>query len=258
MLLHAPQDLGAVNLAQDHLRHSHARRRERHTPAVAVKHRQRVQIDVSHRHPGVPSEGGCVHPDIAMGELDPLRTSGRPAGVVDRGRRVLIGRHGPRLDALREDRRVGFVTEDEAVLDVDARNGIGELGIDHQHRRAGMLDDVLDLRGAESKVDGHQHPSEARDPEERHEHARRVLRQDGDALAHAHSQGIESCGLGSRKLANPPVAERPETPTWSIGLVMDTHSVTVNVLGPVQEIRYRKVDFHVHPPQELPSLLKVA
>jgi hypothetical protein len=47
VLLDAAQDLGAVDLAQDVLGGAQAREREGHAPAVAVEHRQRVEVDVA-------------------------------------------------------------------------------------------------------------------------------------------------------------------------------------------------------------------
>ena len=47
VLVDAPQDLGAVDLAQHDLGHAHGGERVGHAPAVAVEHRQRVQVDVA-------------------------------------------------------------------------------------------------------------------------------------------------------------------------------------------------------------------
>ena len=47
VLLDPAEDLGAVDLAQHHLRRPEPGHRVRHPPAVAVEHRQRVQVDVA-------------------------------------------------------------------------------------------------------------------------------------------------------------------------------------------------------------------
>jgi hypothetical protein len=72
VLVDAAQDLGAVDLAQHDLRHAHAGDRVRHAPAVAVEHRQRVQVHVAVAHAHVPAEGRRVEPQVAVGELHAL------------------------------------------------------------------------------------------------------------------------------------------------------------------------------------------
>ena len=47
VVAHPPQDLGAVDLAQNDVAAAHAGDRVRHPPAVAVEHRQRVQEHVA-------------------------------------------------------------------------------------------------------------------------------------------------------------------------------------------------------------------
>ena len=50
VLVDAAQDLGAVDLAQHDVPAAHAGDRVRHAPAVAVEHRQRVEVDVAVAH----------------------------------------------------------------------------------------------------------------------------------------------------------------------------------------------------------------
>jgi hypothetical protein len=101
VLLDAAEDLGAVDLAQDVLGGAHAREREGHAPAVAVEHRQGVEVDVAVVDAGVPAEGGGVQPQVAVRQLHALGPRGGAAGVVDRGGRVLVG--GPRRSERRRN-----------------------------------------------------------------------------------------------------------------------------------------------------------
>ena len=87
----AAQDLGAVDLAQHDLGHAHGGGGVRHAPAVAVEHRQRVQVDVAVADAGLPAEGGGVEPQVAVGELHALGPGGGAARVVDGGGGVLVG-----------------------------------------------------------------------------------------------------------------------------------------------------------------------
>ncbi len=97
--LDSPQDLGAVDLAQDDVLRAHARDRVQHAPAVAVELRQRVQVDVAVADAELPPERRRVQPDVAVRQLHALRSRRRAAGVVDRGGGVFVVR--PRLRARR-------------------------------------------------------------------------------------------------------------------------------------------------------------
>ena len=122
--LDAPQDLGPVDLAQDHLGHAHGGRGVGHPPAVAVEHRQRVQVDVSIGDGGLPAERARVEPQVPVGELHALGAGGGAARVVDGGGGVLVGRL-PRLglDAEAVELVVGRRAELEDVGDVEALGG---------------------------------------------------------------------------------------------------------------------------------------
>ena len=198
MLLDAAQDLGAVDLAQHHLRHPETGHRVRHSPAVAVEHRQRVQVDVAVGGGGVQAEGDRVDPEVAMGELHALGTRGRARGVVDRRGRVLVRRlprHGIAFGT--QQPVVVVLAEQEAVLDRGA-GGFGEevlvLGVGEEDRSAAMLDDVGDLGGLQPEVDGHADPSVRGDAEEQFQQPGGVLADDGDALAASHAELVEAGG----------------------------------------------------------------
>ena len=197
VLAHAPQDLGAVDLAQHDVAAAHAGDRVRHAPAVAVEHRQRVQVARRGRSTRrVPAEHGRVQPDVAVRELHTLRSRGRAARVVDRRGVVLVG-VGPRLGlgTVAVQLRVGLRADHEPVLGVDAAQRVVELGIDEQHRRARVLDDVRDLLRVEPEVDRHEHAAAPAHAEERREQARRVVRHDRDALTAPDAERVEPGGL---------------------------------------------------------------
>ena len=71
----AAQDLGAVDLAQDHVLAAHPGDGVEHPPAVAVELRERVQVHVAVADAHVPAERRGVEPDVAMGELHALRAA---------------------------------------------------------------------------------------------------------------------------------------------------------------------------------------
>ena len=109
---HAPQDLLAVDLADDDLARADGGHGVGHAPAVAVKGRQRVQVDVAVREAEVPAERDGVEPAAAVRELHALGPRGRARRVVDRDGRVLVGdasraarRRGARTAARRSTRR---------------------------------------------------------------------------------------------------------------------------------------------------------
>ena len=83
-----------------------------------------------------------------------------------------------------------------------------ELGVDQQHRRARMLDDVRDLVGLEPEVDRHHDAAEAADTEERHEETGGVGRHDRHPLAPPDTQPVEAGRLGPSALVDLAPCER--------------------------------------------------
>ena len=103
-----------------------------------------------------------------MGDLDALGTGGGAGGVVDAGGGVLVGFPGGGLRrGVGEQLGVLGAVEDHAVLGGDARESAVELGVDKQHRRARVLDDVGDLVGIEAGIDRNQDAAGERDGEVR-------------------------------------------------------------------------------------------
>ena len=89
MLVDPPQDLGAINPALDDLLGSQPDKAEGHAPAVAMEHRQGVQVDVTFPDTCVHGEGHRVDPDVAMGQLH----SFGPGGArMSQGHAALIRR----------------------------------------------------------------------------------------------------------------------------------------------------------------------
>ena len=242
--LDAAQDLGPVDLADDDLGATHARVGVGHAPAVAVEHREGVQVDVPIGHARLPTERGGVEPDVAMGELDALGSGGGPARVVDRGRRVLVGRPRSGLGGGREEGLVAVVTDDEPVGRGDARQVLRQLGVHDQDRRPAVLDDVADLGRVEPEVDRHQDPARAADPVEGREQAGGVVRHHRHPLPHPDPEGVERGGLGASPLGHLAVGQRAPGGRRLIGLVDDPDPVAVDQLGPVQEVVDRQGHLH--------------
>ncbi len=207
---------------------------ERPAPAVGVEHRQRVQVDVAVADPGVQAEGDRVGPDVAVGDLHPLGSCRGPRRVVDRRGRALVVLPGLRLDALGVHVRV--VADGEHVLAGDVLEDLGQLGVDVEHPRARVLDDVADLLDGEPEVDRHQHPPVTRDPEERGEQACAVVRDVGDPVAEPDPELVQLGGLRPGQLAHPGVGELAERARRLLRLVHDAGALGVDGQRAVEEV----------------------
>ena len=84
-----------------------------HAPAVAVEHRQGVQVHVAVVHAGLPTEGRGVDPQVAVGHLDALGPSGGAARVVDGGGGVLVRLPRRRLEVPAAEQLVGLGPDHE-------------------------------------------------------------------------------------------------------------------------------------------------
>ena len=237
MTLDPAQDLGAVDLAQDDLRHPHARHGERHSPAVAMKHREGVDVDVAIADPGVQAEGHGIDPDIAVSRLDTLGARGGAGRVVDGRRGVLVGllpRH--RLTARTQQAVVVIGTEYEPVGRLQITQLLVMLRVDDQHRGAAVADDVLDLRLLQPEVDRHEDPAVGSDSEEQLEHPGAVLTDDGDPLAAPDAQLVQTRSHSPATLGELEVGLTPQARSRLIGLVDDPDPVSVDLLSPAQEV----------------------
>jgi len=248
--LDAVQDVLAVDLADDHLARAHRRERVGHAPAVAVEGRQRVQVHVALRHRGVPAERDGVEPAAPVRELDalgPRRGAGR---VVDRHGRVLVGDAAlrPRVRP-QEEPGVGVPAEHEAVLDAEVPQRGVEVRIHQEHRRARVLHDVADLLGVEPEVDRHQHASPRAHAEEAHQEARRVRRDDPDALALTDAEVVERRRQAAAHGGELPVGHPPEPAARRRRLVHHGLPVAVHELRALHEIEQGERNDHREPPR---------
>ena len=92
---------------------------------------------------------------------------------------------------------------------LDPGQVVGELGIDQEHRGAGVFDDVLDLGRGQAEVDGHQDASPSAHPEERGQQARGVVGDDGHPFPRPDAQPIEAGSLGTGPVGQLGEGERP-------------------------------------------------
>ena len=233
----APEDLRSVDLAQHHVRAAHPGDRVHHPPAVAVEHRHGPQVDVAIAHAGVPAERERVDVEVAVRQLHPLRSGRRAARVVDRRDGVLAGVDPRvRLAVEPQQRGVGLAAEHEPVRRIHVGERIVELGIDEEHGRTGLLDDVADLLGVEPEVDRHDDTPVAGHREQGDEEAGAVLRDDRHALAGSDAEGVEAGGHGPGVFGDLPPRQSPPAVGGLVRLVDHTDAVAVDVLGAIEEV----------------------
>ena len=243
LVLHPAQDLGAVHAPQHHLAPAHRGEAVGDPPAVAVEEGQRLQVHVADAHAQVPADAGGVEPQGAVGELDALRPGGGAGGVVDRGGRVLVGLPGRRrLVGAAHQGGVLLAVEHDPVWGAHVREGLVELGVDQEHLGAGVLGDVGHVAGVQAEVDGHQHPPEGRDAEERDHEARRVGAHDGHPRAVVHAQAVELPGHPARP-SHEVGGGHPAQRRGSPGLVHHQGPVAEE-LRPVEEVDQGQGDPH--------------
>ena len=236
VFLDTPEDLGTVDLADDDVLGAHPGDGIEHAPPVAVELGERVQVHVTIAHAHVPAEDAGVQPQVAMRELHAFRARGGAGGVVDRGRGVLVGLPRLRFHAESHHRRVGVGADDQLVLALDVGHRVGQLGIDQQHPRPGMGDDVLDLLGDESEVDRHEHPTRPGDPEQRREQPGRVVADHRHPFADADAQRVEPSGHRPCPFRHLAVRDRAPRLRRLIRFVDDRDPVGVDELGSPQEV----------------------
>ena len=157
---------------------------------------------------------------------------------------VLVRRPRLGLGVEREQRLVGLGADDVAVLGRDAREGLVELGVDEQHRRAGVLDDVAHLVDVQAEVDRDEDAPESTDAEERRHEAGAVLAHDRDALALADAEPVEARRLGSCELGDPLVGEVTPRGCGLVGLVDETDAVAVDELRVPDEVVHSQRNLH--------------
>jgi hypothetical protein len=245
----AAQDLGSVDLADDDVSSTHAGRCICHSPTVAMKLRQGVQVHIAIVHPEMPTERGRVDPEIAMGQLHPLRTGSGATGVVDRRRGVLVGLPDLRLGFESHQFVVRYGADDQRALTAHTCERLGEVGVDEQDPSAGVVDDVLDLFGDETEVDRHQDPTRSADPVEGCQQSCRVVADHGHPLAGSDPGCVQPCGDCTRSAAHLAIGHRTPTRRWLIRLVDHTDPVRVDLLRTPKKIVDCQCNLHRRPPR---------
>ena len=221
LLAEQPPDRLRIDRAQADVRARRRGHRPREAPAVAVEHRQRPQVDRVVAELGLDHLAERVQVRAAVRVDDALRAAGRARGVVDRDRLLLVAqqrRHARRV--ARGDQRLVLVTQPH---DLDAGGRLGrqrlELGVDEQHARSGVLEDVADLRGAQPHVDRHEHAAGRRHRVVELEQLGHVRAQRGHAIvalqpARAQRRGepvhaLAQLGVGAAHARRPPPRPGP-------------------------------------------------
>jgi hypothetical protein len=244
VLVDAAQDLGAVDLPDHDLLGAHAGGRVEQAPAVAVEHRQRVEVDVAVGQRRVPAERRRVDPAGTVRLLDALGAGGGAGGVVDRGGRILVGLPLGRLGARRPD-LVVVTAQDEDVLRCGA--GLGEVlqfGVQQDDLGAAVTDDVLDLGRCQAEVHRHEDASPVRDAVERGQQAGGVVGNHRHAGALGHSQLVERRRLAARLRVQLGVRDLAPGVRHLVRLVDHGHSAGVDGAGAVEEVAQGQRDDH--------------
>ena len=242
----AAQDLGAVDLAQDHVLAAHPGDRVQHPPAVAVELGERVQIRVAIADAHLPPEHGGVEPDVAVGELNALGARRRAGRVVDRGRRVLVAL--PRLavrrrsaSAPRRSRRRSTIVRSHST----PASASASSGSTSRSRAPECSTMYLTSSATRRKLIGTRIRPGPRDTEQRR-------RADAPSCATpsppVRPAAIPSCVEAGRDRPCPlgHVAVRDRTPRLGglVRLVDDGRAVGVEQLGPAEEVVDRQRNLH--------------
>ncbi len=93
------------------------------------------------------------------------------------------------------------------MLRLDIAQSLLELGIDEEHRGAGMFDDVSHFLGVETKVDRHEDPTRTTDPEQREQESSRVVGDDGHPFARTDVQSVKGGRLRPGQFVHPSVRQ---------------------------------------------------
>src|SRR5918993_430937 len=158
-------DAWRLDLPEADVRRRDGRNRPGVGPAVAVKHRERPQILRLVAHPGLDNVAQRAQVRAAMGVHHALRPSGGTRGVVYGYRLLLVLQHAHhglwrpfgQVVLVGVAPLVGVVYTNPLDPLVHVREQLLELGVDEDHLRPRVLDDVLHLVLAEAGVYGHEH-----------------------------------------------------------------------------------------------------
>jgi hypothetical protein len=136
------------------------------------------------------------------------------------------------------------IAQHEPVLSRDVGEGLGQLGVDEQDPRAGVLDDVAHLVGAEPEVHRHQDAPEPTHPEEGREQPRAVVADDGYPVADPDAQLIEPRRLPSGEGSYVGVGQLAQRWRRLVRLVHDPDASSVDLDGSIDEVRNAERDVH--------------
>ena len=245
VLLDEPVDLGRVDAAQADVRPADGGDGPRVTPAVAVEHGERPEVDAAPVQPGLDDLAERIEVRAPRMVLHALGHAGGAGRVVD-GDDVHLGCDGVAVLAVRRGREEllvlgagdvagawGLVDDlhvERYVGDLVAHlaDGGRELGVEHEHLRLRVVEDVGDLARGEAGVDGDERRADAHWAVVRLQQRGQVGDDEGDAVASA-----DACAL-----------QRPGEPVHAVAqfavgvdalLVDDGRFVRVHERAPLQE-----------------------
>ena len=122
------------------------------------------------------------------------------------------------------------------MLALDVGERLGEFGIDEQHPRAGVLDDVADLLGDEPEVDRHEHAARTRHAEQRGEQAGRVLADHRHPFAGADAERVEPGRHRPGPRGHLAIRDRSPRLGRLIRLVDDRRPIGIDQFGAAEEV----------------------
>ena len=133
------------------------------------------------------------------------------------------------------------------MLDLDVAERVLEFGVEDQHVAARVVDDVLDLVGAEAEVDRHGDPAPGAGAEEGREETGGVLRDDADARTLVETEFVEAGGHALGEVVELAVREIAEARGRLIRFVVDADSIAVHDPRPLEVITDRHRCLHTSP-----------
>ena len=222
----------------------HCRHRPRVSPAVAVKHRQRPQIDRVAVEPEGDRIADRIQKSAAMVVHDALWIAGRAGGVVESNRIPFVLRPGPSRCGITFGQEIFIFRPAErcaaaAVVDFYERHWTGQLGqrlfddrrelaVGDQQLRLPMDQNESDRPRIETVVQRVEHRARHRHGVVRFEQSRDVRRHDGDGLASCDPAPPQRIGKLPAPLIEGAVGDAG-------GLVDDGELVGIDGGGPRQE-----------------------
>ena len=153
MFVYSLQNLATVNFAQHDVLATHCGYRIHHSPSIAMKLRQCVQVRLSVVDTHVPTKRCSVEPQIAMCELHSLWPSSSSTRVIDCCRCIFIRRPRLWLSIKFVENLVRLGSNHKAMLRCYASKCFIKLWVNQQYLGATMLNDVCNFIGNKPKID---------------------------------------------------------------------------------------------------------